>query len=127
MLVSALCGRAGRRTYPAVLLQMDRAIIPIGVAYAQLLEDVRAVVRHELHHAPAVPTSPIAPADELLSIREAAELLGVTVQTIHCWKQKGLLKYHKLGSRSYLKRADVLAALQGHQRTVKVGKGAARA
>ena len=103
------------------------AIIPVGVAYAQLIEDVRAVVRHELQsHAPAAPVGNAAPADELLSIREAATLLGVTVQSIHEWKRRGLLPYHKLGSRSYIKRADVLAALQGHQRTVKTGKGVTR-
>ena len=104
-----------------------QAVIPVGVAYAQLLEDVAAVVRHELHHhVPAAPAGRPAPADDLLSIREAANLLGVTVQTVHEWKRRGMLRYHKLGSRSYLKRADVLAALQGHQRTVKTGKGAAR-
>ena len=104
-----------------------QAVIPVGVAYTQLIEDVRAVIRHELqHHAPAGAVGNAATADELLSIREAAALLGVTVQTVHEWKRRGLLKYHKLGSRSYLKRADVLAALQGHQRTVKTGKGVAR-
>ena len=103
------------------------AIISVGVAYAQLLEDVRAVIRHELYHAQAAPAGPpTAPTDELLSIREAAQLLDVTVQTVHEWKRRGLLKYHKLGSRSYLKRAEVLAALQGQQRTVKAGKGVAR-
>ena len=100
-----------------------QAIIPVGVAYTQLLEDVRALVRFELQQAPAAPVGNAAPTDELLSIREAATLLGVTVQTVHEWKRRGLLKYHKLGSRSYLKRADVLAALQGHQRTVKTGNG----
>lgn len=105
-----------------------QAIIPVGVDYAQLLEDVRAVVRHEIHHAPAAPAGPAtAPADELLSIREAAELLGVTVQTVHEHKRRGLLKFHKLGSRSYIKRAELLAALTPQQRTVKAGKGAARA
>lgn len=105
-----------------------QAVILTGDTYAQLLEDVRAVIRHELHHTPTAPAGPpTAPVDELLSIREAAELLGVTVQTIHEWKRRGLLFYHKLGSRSYLKRAEVLAALQGQQRTVKAGKGAARA
>lgn len=90
--------------------------------YSQLLQDVRAAVRYELqNHQPAA-APPAALADELLSVREAAELLGVTVQTIHDWKRRGLLKYHKLGSRSYLKRADVLAALQGHQRTTKKGR-----
>ena len=104
-----------------------QAVIPVGVAYAQLLEDVRAVVRHELHHhVPAAPVGNTAPADELLSIREAAALLGVTVQSIHEWKRRGLLPYHKLGSRSYIKRADVVGALQGHQRTVKTGKGGGR-
>ena len=103
-----------------------QAVIPVGVAYAQLIEDVRAVIRHELQQAPAAPVGTADPNDELLSIREAAELLGVTVQTVHEWKRRGLLKYHKLGSRSYLFRANVLAALQGHQRTVKTGKGAAR-
>ena len=104
-----------------------QAIVLMGDTYAQLLEDVRAVVRHELQNAAPTAGPPTAPAEELLSIREAAELLGVTVQTVHEWKRRGLLKYHKLGSRSYIKRADVLAALQGHQRTTKPGKGAARA
>ena len=105
---------------------MMQAVIPVGVAYTQLLEDVRALVRFELQQVPAATGGNTAPTDELLSIREAATLLGVTVQTVHEWKRRGLLKYHKLGSRSYLKRADVLAALQGHQRTVKTGKGVAR-
>ena len=100
-----------------------QAVILTGDTYAQLLEDVRAVVRHELHHAPPAPAAAHpALADELLSIREAATLLGVTVQTVHEWKRRGLLKYHKLGSRSYLKRADVVSALQGIQRTAKPGK-----
>jgi excisionase family DNA binding protein len=103
-------------------------LITSGIDYPQFFDDLRAVIRHELlAHNPNTPVSPTAPADELLSIREAAELLGVTVQTVHEWKRRGLLKYHKLGSRSYLKRAEVLAALQGQQRTVKAGKGAARA
>lgn len=94
---------------------------------AQLIEDFRAVVRYELSNAALAPTAPAGPpADELLSIREAAELLGVTVQSVHEFKRRGLLPYHKLGSRSYLKRADVLAALTPQQRTVKAGKGAAR-
>ena len=102
-------------------------LLTAGIDYPQFFDDLRAVIRHELQsHAPAAPVGNTPPADELLSIREAAALLGVTVQTVHEWKRRGLLKYHKLGSRSYLKRADVLAALQGHQRTVKTGKGVAR-
>ena len=99
-------------------------LITSGVEYAQMLDDFRALIRHELSATLAPPVHSAPPADELLSIQEAAEMLGVTVQTVHEWKRRGLLKYHKLGSRSYLKRADVLAALQGHQRSEKPGKGA---
>ncbi|GAB3231265.1 hypothetical protein GCM10027346_17570 [Hymenobacter seoulensis] len=99
-----------------------QAVIPVGVEYAQLLEDVRAVVRHELTQRTASSTTVAAPVDELLTVREAATLLDVTQQTVHEWKRRGLLKYHKLGQRTYLKRADVLAALQGCQRSVKKGR-----
>ena len=102
-------------------------LITAGIDYPQFFDDLRAVIRHELQAlAPAAPVGNTPPTDELLSIREAATLLGVTVQTVHEWKRRGLLKFHKLASRSYIKRADVLAALQGHQRTVKTGKGTAR-
>lgn len=106
-----------------------QAVIPVGVEYAQLLEDVRAVVRHELnHHVPlAAPTGAISTlGEELLTVREAAQVLDVTVQTVHDWKRRGMLKYHKLGSRTYIKKADVLEALNGHQRNAKPGKGGKR-
>ena len=106
---------------------MDKILIPIGIAYAQVLDDLRAVMRHELNNLSAAPTGATTlPVDELLSIREAAKMLDVTVQTVHDWKRRGLLRYHKLGSRSYIKKADVLAALSGHQRSTKTGKGGSR-
>ena len=102
---------------------MDTILIPVGVAYEQVMADFRAMLRSELGGlVPAQTAAHPSLADELLSIREAATLLGVTVQTVHEWKRRGLLKYHKLGSRSYLKKADVVAGLQGIQRTVKPGK-----
>jgi len=91
-----------------------------GESYAQFLEDVRAVVRQELRDAPTVsPEHGTAPTNDLLSIREAAALLDVTVQTVHEHKRRGWLAYHKIGSRSYIKRSDIMAALQTHQRAVK--------
>lgn len=92
------------------------------VPYAQLLEDVRAIVRHETTQRPA----PIATADDtadLLTVQQAAELLDVCPQTIHEWKRRGPLTYHKMGRRTYLKRAEVVAALQRERRTVKPGPG----
>ena len=92
------------------------------VPYAQLLEDVRAIIRHEANLRPApAPGTPDAPATDLLTVQEAAELLDVCPQTIHEWKRRGLLTYHKMGRRTYLKQAEVLAALQSEKRTAKPG------
>ena len=98
------------------------------VPYAQLLEDLRAIFRHETNQRSApVPSTPDAPATDLLTVQEAAEMLDVCPQTVHEWKRRGLLTYHKMGRRTYLERAEVLAALKSEKRTVKTGKRAGRA
>jgi excisionase family DNA binding protein len=102
-----------------------QGIITQGIEYAQLIEDVRAVVRHELQTNGPSPAAATEPSDELLTIRQAATYMGVCVATIHDWKKRGLLTYHKMGGRSYLKKAEMLAALTSQQRTVKAGKGKA--
>ena len=98
-----------------------QAMIPVGIAYTQWIEDLRAVVRHELQQGRPPGDAPNPADDAPLTVRESAQFLNVTVQTIHEHKRRGILKYHKLGARTYFKRADLLSALQGHQRSVKPG------
>ena len=101
-----------------------QAVIPVGIAYPQWLEDIRAVIRHELQYSQPVATAiPSAANDKPLTVREAAAFLDVTVQTCHEWKRRGLLKYHKIGSRTYFKPVDLQNALAGYQRTEKTGRG----
>ena len=98
------------------------------VPYAQLLEDLRAIFRHETNQRPATAQGTSdSPATDLLTVQEAAEMLDVCPQTVHEWKRRGLLTYHKMGRRTYLKRAEVLAALKSEKRTVETGKGTSRA
>ena len=98
------------------------------VSYAQLLEDLRAIFRYETNQRSAtVPGTPDAPATDLLTMQEAAEMLDVCPQTVHEWKCCGLFTYHKMGRRTYFERAEVLAALKSEKRTVKTVKGAGRA
>lgn len=100
-----------------------QTVITSGVAYTQLLEDMRAMIRHELNLTQAA-TAPVpaSETEELLTIKQAAALLDVCPQTVHDWKRRGLVPYHKMGGRTYLKKADVLTALQSQQRTTK-GRG----
>lgn len=99
-----------------------QTVITTGVPYTQLLDDLRAIIRHEV--ATNTPTpSPVEDAGpELLTVRDAAALLDVCPQTVHDLCRRGLLCKHRLGGRVYLKRSEVLASLQSQQRTLK-GKG----
>lgn len=56
-------------------------------------------------------TKPIE-EDPLLSIEQVQVLLSVSKVTIHKWKKKGLITYHKLNRRLYFKRSEVLNALK---------------
>jgi excisionase family DNA binding protein len=95
-------------------------IITQGVPYQQLLDDLRALIRHEMAQAQPAAGSTQQPAvDELLTVQQAAELLDVCVATVHEWKRRGVLAFRKIGGRAYLNRSEVLAAGTQQQRTVK--------
>ena len=93
-------------------------IITQGVEYEQLLNDLRALIRHEMQAVPATQSQQQA-IDDLLTIKETAEMLGVCIATVHEYKRRGLLVYQKIGGRAYVRRNEVLAAGVQHQRTAK--------
>lgn len=95
-------------------------IITQGVEYQQLLDDLRALIRHEMSLAkPSVAEGQQPAGDELLTIKQAAELLDVSVATVHEHKRVGRLIYQKIGGRAYIRRSDVLASGTQHQRSAK--------
>ena len=47
----------------------------------------------------------------LFKIDEIAELLSVSKVTIHDWKRKGKVPFHRIGSRVYFKKSEVLESL----------------
>jgi excisionase family DNA binding protein len=97
-------------------------VILNGIEAGALLEQMRAIFRYELgQFAPTIVTSDAA-APELLTVREAAELLDICPQTVHDMARRGLLVKHRLGGRVYLKRSELLASLQSEQRTTKPAK-----
>ncbi|TDN38260.1 DNA-binding protein [Hymenobacter sp. UV11] len=97
-------------------------IITQSVGYPQLLDDVRAIVRHEVSQAQAASPAAAAAEEELLTVRQAATLLDVCVATIHEWKRRGLLGYTRIGGRVYLKKAEVLGAGTRCRRSGAVAK-----
>lgn len=102
-------------------------VILSGVPYTQLLDDLRTLVRGEMQNTYSLPVKPEAePTEQLLTVREVSGLLSVCVQTVHEYKRQGILPFYKISGRTYFKRFEVVAALQGYQRTIKGGKGIGR-
>lgn len=49
---------------------------------------------------------------ELLTRKKVAELLGITLPTLHNWTKKGVLKSYRLGTRLRYKKSEVMEALR---------------
>ena len=46
--------------------------------------------------------------ETLLTAKETAKLLGVSLVSIHHWKKEGKLKFYRYGSRIRFKKSEVL-------------------
>jgi hypothetical protein len=69
---------------------------------------IRQCVREELvGHYPRTTNE-----DELLKIEDAVKLFRVSKVTLHKWRKKGLLPYHRISSRIYFKKSELNDALQ---------------
>lgn len=56
-------------------------------------------------------TEPKAEAEKLLTRKEVADLLGVTLPTLHDWTKKGLLTAYRIGNRIRYKENEILETL----------------
>ena len=48
---------------------------------------------------------------EILSRKDCAELLGVSLVTLHDWNKKGIITPYKLGNRTFYRRSEILETL----------------
>lgn len=96
----------------------------IDAYFGQLYENLIAAFRHEIgqQQQPIGPTAP--DGEKLLGVDEAAQLLGICRQTVHDWKRRGLLQFHRLGGKVYFKQSEVVAALSKQTRPDGKRKGA---
>jgi excisionase family DNA binding protein len=71
-----------------------------------LREDIRQIVRQELQQLLAVANQP-SHTDEYVSAKRAAELLGVSEQSVRRWIGSGELSVHRAGRLLRLRLQDV--------------------
>ena len=89
---------------------MNNNIILSTIQLLELKQVISETVREELINYSGT-LKKEEPA-ELLTRKEAATLLRVSLPTLHEWSKSGLIKFNRIGTRVLYKKEDVLAALK---------------
>jgi excisionase family DNA binding protein len=78
-----------------------------GIDLNNLLERVE-----KLENSTTNPAISVEITEILLSRNEVAEILKISLPTLHDWTKKGLIKSYRIGNRIRFKKEDVFNALQ---------------
>ena len=90
---------------------MDGFYIP-GAKLSTLEDLFRKVVREEINEA-LLPLSNCSEKDpEIITRHKAAEILSISLNTLHDWTVRGILQSYRIGTRIRYKKEDVFNALK---------------
>lgn len=92
---------------------MDKLILS-PIELEAFMEAFRVIVRDELQHQHQSEKS-----DELLTAKEAAAMLKISLVTLWQWVKDGRLKKHIMGGRAYYKHSEIMAGIDTLQRYEK--------
>ena len=79
----------------------------IGVQPKSFIEEIAMRV-NEIYKATAPEPQP---KEKLLTRKETAEYLGISLVTLHTWSKNGTLKAYRIGNKVRYKESEVLASL----------------
>jgi excisionase family DNA binding protein len=91
---------------------MVNEILLNGISLDQLQESIKTIVSAELKNAVSELTTKREIEPELITRKETAEILGVSLPTLHEWTKKGVLPAKRIGSRIRYERTAVYDALK---------------
>ena len=76
-----------------------------GVTAESFIEQIKAVIKE------TTPTTKPQPKEVLLTRKEVAKLLKISLVTVHTWTKQGILKPYRIGNQVRYKETEVLQAL----------------
>lgn len=94
------------------MVQSNLAVLGIDELRNLIAETVRAEIQT---HIPK-PAEPFADFPELLTRRQTAKLLGVSLASLDNWTASGRLRKHRIGVSVRFRKSEVLNALSGLQK-----------
>lgn len=86
----------------------DLILTPVPLTELKLIiaESIRTAFAEGLSMS-----SPTNEVDPLIRIADVCAILHVSKVTVHKWKSNGLIPFHRMGTKIYFKKSEVLAAV----------------
>jgi hypothetical protein len=75
------------------------------------IEELKRIIEDCLKDANTLQEKDKIEEDTLLKRTEVAKLFGVSLVTLNQWRKEGIIKRHKIKSRVFFKRSEVMQAL----------------
>lgn len=90
---------------------MQNEIILSGISFEQLQDSFRTIVQIEVQKIVSGLTAP-EPSPELITRKETALILGISLPTLNEWTKTGILPAQRIGTRVRYNRATVYNSLK---------------
>jgi len=91
---------------------MQNEIILNGISFDQLQDSFRTIVQNEVQKIVSGLTTPPEPSPELITRKQTAEILGISLPTLSAWTSTGIIPGQRIGTRIRYSRANVYASLK---------------
>lgn len=75
------------------------------------IEELKRIIEDCLKEANTAQEQDRIEEDTLLKRTEVAKLFGVSLVTLNQWRKEGIIKRHKIKSRVFFKKSEVMQAL----------------
>jgi hypothetical protein len=76
------------------------------------IEELKHIIEDCLKNANSAQEKDRIEEDTLLQRTEVAKLFGVSLVTLNQWRKEGIIKRHKIKSRVFFKKSEVMQALK---------------
>lgn len=74
------------------------------------VDDLKKIIRSEINETLSQANLNF-PDNRLIKRRDVADLLGVSIVTVHGYMKQGKIPYHTIGGRTFFKKQEVIDSL----------------
>ncbi len=96
-------------------------VMQFAANYGQSLKLLIADTIRETLLNTAPPIDPFPAKEDLITRKEAAELLHISCTTLQLWTKEGKLPFYRIGRKVFYRRSEVLISLKKIEQ-IKLGK-----